>query len=371
MKTGSASPRLIAALSELPLTREQIERILPAIQKDKKKLEEWNGAEPDHESPYWDFSGKIQRAAALLGIKEQTYLHKAAVRQPSLFTQAPETINANIEYASTLLGIDKKTYVESAALRIPSLFCQSAEKVNDNIESAASLLKVHKNIYITRFALKQPALFTLSPETIHSKIELSIDLLGLDKATFIKVALRQPSLLYMSPETVYSNMEQAANILQFDTSAYVARSAIRQPALFTLSPKTIARNLAYVLEAASKGYIHDIKTPSDIMHTPSTLTYGTANTHMRSIHAHIFQQNFSLSCFFSKAGRNKKNIETDILDHYRDRYESTGLGLRAVQIMAEAGIISALPDWAPAPDAPLRQRTRNVNHSAAPTPKLS
>jgi len=35
---------------------------------------------------------------------------RAALKQPSLFTQSPETINRNIEEAASLLGLEKKIY---------------------------------------------------------------------------------------------------------------------------------------------------------------------------------------------------------------------------------------------------------------------
>jgi hypothetical protein len=390
-----------AALADVPLTPEQIESILPRLRKDisfittKTPLSAHSG--------FWDFRGKIMAVANRLGIDVKIYLEKAALKQPSLFCQSPKTIDKNTTRAAKLLHIDKKIFIEKAALKQPPLFYQSPQTISKNITRAAKLLHIDKKIYLEKAALKQPQLFCHSPETIDGNITrvaslLHIDkktylemaalkvpplfyqspktierkitraafLLGIDKKIYIeKAALKQPSLFYRSPEAIDGNITRAANLLGIDKKAYIEKAALKVPPLFYQLPETIFKNSLYILAAGGKGYIRNASLMDAMLDFPAAFGMAARNTHLRTIHAHIAQRSFTLSNFFTGSRRDKKTVEKAVVEHYRDRFNRTGKGVLTLQIMAEAGIISALPDWVPAPEAPLRQRAGH-----APFPKI-
>jgi DNA-binding protein Fis len=265
MSQHDFTPRLIAALEAVPLSPAQIERVLPALNKDVAFLDELT-----EDSTFWDFADKITHAAKLLGIDKKTYIEKAALKLPSLFSQSPETIDANITRAAALLGIDKKTYIEKAALKLPSLFSQSPETIDANITQATARLGIDKKTYIDKAALKRPSLFSQSPETIDANITRAAALLGIDRQTYIeKAALKQPQLFYQSPET-------------------------------------IKRNFDYVRDAHAKGYIRSEDIRGSIFSFPTSLSCAPANIHLRSVHAHVRGRDFTLASFFTGAGRTKK-----------------------------------------------------------------
>jgi len=128
---------------------------------------------------------------------------QAALKQPQLFYQSPETLNANISRSSELMGIDKNDFVK-VALKQPSLFCQFPETLNANISRSSELMGIDKNDFV-KAALKQPQLFCQFPETLNSNITKSSELMGIDKNDFVKAALKQPQLFCQSPETLFSN----------------------------------------------------------------------------------------------------------------------------------------------------------------------
>ncbi|HEU4838878.1 MAG TPA: hypothetical protein VFS88_05655 [Micavibrio sp.] len=306
----------------------------------------------------------ITRAAKLLHIDKKIYLEMALLKRPQLFCQSPETIDSNITRAASLLGIDKKIYIEKAAMKQPQLFCHSPETIDGNITRAASLLHIDKKTYLEMAALKVPPLFYQLPETIERKITRAAFLLGIDKKIYIeKAALKQPSLFCRSPEAIDGNITRAANLLGIDKKSYIEKAALKQPPLFYQLPETIFKNSLYILAAGGKGYIRNAPLMDAMLDFPAAFGLATRNTHLRAVHAHIVQRSFTLSNFFTGSRRDKKTVEKAVVEHYRDQFNRTGKGVLTLQIMAEAGIISALPDWVPAPETPLRQR---AGHAPSP-----
>jgi hypothetical protein len=65
----------------------------------------------------------------------------AALKQPQLFGQKPETLN--VEASAALLGLTKAQFIV-IALKRPELFCRKPETLNASIEASADLLGVTK-----------------------------------------------------------------------------------------------------------------------------------------------------------------------------------------------------------------------------------
>ena len=110
--------------------------------------------------------------------------------------------------------------------------------------------------------------------------------------------------------------------------------------------------------AAKAGFIRADNLVAAMLDYPASFCLAPANTHLRAIHSYLAQKSFTLNSYFLGSGRDKKTVEKEIVEHFQDMFNRTGKGLRPLQVMAEAGIISALPDWVPEPQTPLRQRAR-------------
>lgn len=165
----------------------------------------------------------------------------------------------------------------------------------------------------------------------------------------------------LSQDSVYwdfaGKIERAAHLLGIEKDAY-AKAALKQPPLFCQSPKTIFRNFRYVQNAQRMGHIKTRDVTDTALSFPASFCYATGNTHLRAVHAQIGNIEFSLRGFFTGESRDKKSVEDAVIAHYTDIFNRTGKGVRTMQVLHEAGIISALPDWAPAPEKPLRQPRR-------------
>ena len=161
---------------------------------------------------------------ANLGVSPKEWM-KAALKQPSLFYQSPETINRNITESADLLGIeDKRDYIK-AALRAPSLFYQSPETVNTNIEEATTRL-------------------------------------GFTKAQYLDIALRQPPLFYCSPVTVSENFK-VVKILAGNSDDIAREMVADLPNLLTYAEE---RNLLhYIARQITDGETNLIKNPQEII----------------------------------------------------------------------------------------------------------
>lgn len=232
------------------------------------------------ESSLFNFEDKIRRGAALLNLSVKDML-KAAVKQPPLFTLAPETVDANVTSSAQKLGVSRETFIKASlkqpslfykspdtldqnisqvaeslglskeifvnsAIRQPSVLCLAPERICGNVESAANLLGVSKDAYI-KAALRQPSLFGRSAIKISEKTDVTSQLLGIPRQDYIKAAMSQPSLLTFKPSKINENVEAAARLLGLSKEDYVS-AALKLPTLFYRSPEKINRNV----EAAAR-----------------------------------------------------------------------------------------------------------------------
>jgi hypothetical protein len=99
---------------------------------------------------------------------------KACIKQPSLFCQSSDTIEANVKglvekFKDNGLSVDD--YVK-ACIKQPSLFCQSSDTIEANVKGLADKFKdngLTLSIYI-KSCIIQPSLFCSSPDTIAEHI---------------------------------------------------------------------------------------------------------------------------------------------------------------------------------------------------------
>lgn len=71
------------------------------------------------------------------------------MKRPALFSQRPETLNANVEGSADLLGLTKAQFSD-AALKQPSLFGYKPETLNANGEGSAALLGLMRSSLASR-----------------------------------------------------------------------------------------------------------------------------------------------------------------------------------------------------------------------------
>ncbi len=144
-------------------------------------------------------NSNIATSSQLLGIDRKLFT-QAALKQPPLFSQKPETIFANVNTTSKLLNVDRKLFTQ-AALKTTQLFYQKPETIAANIDTTSKLLNVDRKLF-TQVALKQPPLFCLKSETIAANVENSAKLLGIEQKLFTQAALKHPPLFCLKPETI-------------------------------------------------------------------------------------------------------------------------------------------------------------------------
>ena len=138
-----------------------IEKTLPTLTKMGATFMQYSVA---RESSFFDFESKIKLSSHLIGCDITAFV-KAALKNPSLFYQSPETLNGNVEQSATLFGIEKPVFVK-AALKNPSLFCQSPETLLRNfrlIKKASDQGYIKTEGDILDDALKKPTSFCYAP----------------------------------------------------------------------------------------------------------------------------------------------------------------------------------------------------------------
>jgi hypothetical protein len=222
-------PRIREGLDKLPLTAEQKAEVAPKIlasahflDTNGRKIHDGNLRD---DSSFFDFEAKIRSVVdrfAAEGLNTSDYLH-AALKQPSLFCQSPDTIAGNItgvvdRFAA--VGLNTSDYLQ-AALEQPSLFAQSPDTIAANITGVAD-----------RFAAD-----------------------GLNTSDYLQAALKQPALFTQSPDTIAANITGVADRFAADglnTSDYL-QAALKQPQLFTQSPDTIGRHIGIILDLYDNG----------------------------------------------------------------------------------------------------------------------
>ena len=195
-----------------------------------------------------------------------------------------------------------------AALKQPSLFSQKPETISGNIEGVVGRFKEHgvtTDAYL-RAALKQPSLFTFKPETISINIEGVVERFkeqGLTTKAYLQAALKHPQLFSQKPETISGNIEGVVGRFKehgLTTDAYL-RAALKQPSLFTFKPDTIIGHMNIVCGLYDDGVFtvstprHDVPISEEVSHphapvidflmrNPALICLDENNLHLRGIH---------------------------------------------------------------------------------------
>ena len=195
-----------------------------------------------------------------------------------------------------------------AALKQPSLFSQKPETISGNIEGVVGRFKEHgvtTDAYL-RAALKQPSLFTFKPETITINIEGVVERFkeqGLTTKAYLQAALKHPQLFSQKPETISGNIEGVVGRFKehgLTTDAYL-RAALKQPSLFTFKPDTIIGHMNIVCGLYDDGVFtvstprHDVPISEEVSHphapvidflmrNPALICLDENNLHLRGIH---------------------------------------------------------------------------------------
>ncbi len=274
----------------------------------------------DERSPLFNYDEKTARAAEILGISQADFILAALIR-PELFGQSPKTLNANIEGAVRLFWF-------------PDLSDDQFEKFKTGEEFRDA--KAH---YIEKAALKNPQLFYQSPETLNANIEGAVRLLWFPQISDDQFETFKTSKTFRAQKT-----------------AYIEQAALKQPPLFCSSPKTIALNFQFIKAAHKTKLITSDDIMESILECPIVLTLSTKNTTLRIVHAR--QNNFSsgISHFYKGTGRNKTQIQTKVLEHLEQEFNSASANTsnrakNQVLSMRKHGIISKIPNWHPAAEA--------------------
>lgn len=154
---------------------------------------------PKDNSSYYDFAGKITRSAELMGIEKSAFV-VAALKEPTLFCQNPETLDGNMTRGAALMGIDKAAFVV-AALKEPHMFGRNPVTLNDNVTRSAELTGIERAAFVAA-ALKQRPLFYQSPETIagHARWAQEMARRGLLPSETMPFLLKAPQFLCISDD---------------------------------------------------------------------------------------------------------------------------------------------------------------------------
>ncbi|MFI3241056.1 MAG: hypothetical protein R3Y43_00645 [Alphaproteobacteria bacterium] len=273
------------------------------------------------------------------GIKYEDVVN-AAIKQPQLFYQSPDTIKNNVWGVIEKFEEEKlssKGYVK-VAFEKPQLLCFSSETIERNIRGVAQ--KFEKNGLTTKkylsFALKNPQLFHMLPDTIEKNIlgvvdkfkdeGLSFDKYfnavlkaptlfyqssdtvagninavvekfekdGLENKDYLKAALKQPSLFYQNPKTVESNIKGVVNKFKLDglTMESYLKAALRNPSLLSQSPDTIVEHIQIIKEMVADKVVSG---KNDVFRVisgrSSVLSFSNDNLRLRHIYGHALKNN--------------------------------------------------------------------------------
>jgi mannitol/fructose-specific phosphotransferase system IIA component len=288
-------PRIREELDKLPLTTEQKAAVTPTLLEAARFIDteagRVNGGKLREDSGFFDFDSKIRAVAERFkaeGLTREDYL-QAAVKQPQLFYQAPDTIEKNIKpvverFAAE--GLTTKDYL-AAAVKQPSLFAMSPETVEEKhirpvVERFADHgLTAKKYIHA---AVKSPSLFAMSPEKVAANITGVVERFAADGLTvedYLQAAVRQSQLFVMSPDTVEGNIRGVVERFSDEglTTKDYLQAAVKQPSLFTQSPETIEnRNIRPVVKRFSaeglttEAYLQAaVKQPPLFYQSPETI----------------------------------------------------------------------------------------------------
>jgi hypothetical protein len=146
------------------------------------------------------------------------------------------------------MGLEKAAFV-AATVRQPSLYCQRPETLDANATRSAALLGLEKAAFVAA-AVKQSQLFHQRPDRLNEYATRSAALIGVDKAIFVAAALKQPSLFYQRPETLAVKFTYVAAIAGTRNTASLTAAALIQRTPAALCYSTRHLHLRYILAKA-------------------------------------------------------------------------------------------------------------------------
>ncbi|MEM1535187.1 MAG: hypothetical protein QW199_00605 [Candidatus Pacearchaeota archaeon] len=276
--------RIAQALRECGLGEKEIKQVAGKI---KTYVEFIGPLKAD--SSFWNFRSKLEKVVEAFSDEDLTYDEylQAALEQPQLFYQSPDTIESNIRDLVRRFepeGLTVKAYLK-AALEKPQLFCQSPDTIEFNIRDLVRRFEpegLTVKAYL-QAALEQPQLFYRSPDTIEFNIR---DLVrrfepeGLTTKPYLKAALKRPQLFYRSPDTIEFNIRDLVRRFEpegLTTKPYL-KAALKRPQLFCLSPDTIESNIRNLVRRfepeglTTKAYLKAaLKQPQLFCQSPDTI----------------------------------------------------------------------------------------------------
>lgn len=172
-------------------------------------------------------------------------------------------------------------------------------------------------------------------------------LLGVQRDRMIRAAEERPTLFYQSPAHIHDNVKKMARTLGVDVNTCI-HAMLGKPQTITMNPGSIADKIRFIRDAHANGYIKSHDIVADILANPVVLTYGTDNTHLRAIQAHITGKARNLSCYFKGCYNERSRVEGEVVSHFQKIFEDSAgtRGITTVKRLAQAGILSRLPDWA-------------------------
>lgn len=117
------------------------------------------------ESNFFDFKGKIERAADAIGTTPAKMAY-AALDQPQIFSQSSRKLNDNITAIANAIGVEKGRMVDAALRNAPSLFCRDPHTIEENFSYISG---AHQNGYfrsdnLIDDILNNPTVLTLAKE---------------------------------------------------------------------------------------------------------------------------------------------------------------------------------------------------------------
>lgn len=152
------------ALDEVGFPDEVDQRkIEKAVNFISRRFKNLDGVKADSE--FFDFKGKIERAANLIGTTPDR-MANAALDQPQMFCQSSKTLNDNITAIAKALGVEKDRLVDAALRNAPSLFCRDPHTIKENL---SYISEAHRSGYfrsddLTQDILSNPTVLTLAKE---------------------------------------------------------------------------------------------------------------------------------------------------------------------------------------------------------------
>lgn len=208
--------RIRQELGKLPLTDEEIDRVVPRIAASTRFF-----SHITPESPFFDFEKKINTVVERFsddGLTTNNYL-RAALKHPQILCMSSDKIVGNITGVVEQLadaGLNTRDYL-SAAQKNPALFYQKPETIAGNMTGVVAQFAT-EGLTLRHYlsaALKHPQLFSVPPATVSSNIlgvtdHFAAD--GLPTRDYLRAALKQPQLFSQSPATIIGHVNMIIDL---------------------------------------------------------------------------------------------------------------------------------------------------------------